>query len=38
MTSLENRMTSLAPRFDLLLSKIIEIDERLTRLETRLER
>ena len=37
-TSLENRFTSLESRFDTLIGKVIEIDNRLTRVEALLER
>ncbi len=35
--SLETRISNLESRFDLLLGKVIEIDNRLTRVEERLE-
>ena len=42
MTSLETRMGHLENkfdvRFDMLISKLMDVDNRLTRLETRLER
>lgn len=41
MSTLDSRMTSLESkfdvRFDMLLSKVVDIDNRLTRLEERLE-
>lgn len=37
-TSMENRFTSLETRFDALIGKVIEIDNRLTRVEALLER
>lgn len=37
-TSVENRFTSLEARFDTLTGKVIEIDNRLTRVEAILER
>lgn len=37
-TSLENRITSIENRFDTLLGKVVEIDNRLTRVEAILER
>ena len=41
LSTLDNRMTSLESkfdvRFDMLLSKIVDIDNRLTRVEERLE-
>jgi hypothetical protein len=37
-TSIENRFTSLEARFDTLTGKVIEIDNRLTRVEAILER
>ncbi len=37
-TSLENRFTGLGARFDTLTGKVIEIDNRLTRVEALLER
>ena len=38
LTSIENRFTSLEARFDTLTGKVIEIDNRLTRVEALLER
>jgi hypothetical protein len=37
MTSLENRMMSLETRFETLTGKVIEIDNRLTRLVERIQ-
>jgi uncharacterized protein YqgV (UPF0045/DUF77 family) len=37
MTTLETRMSNLEARLDLLTSKVIEIDNQLTRLETLFE-
>ena len=36
--SLDARLTNLDTRFDLLLSKVVDVDNRLTRIEAQLER